>query len=256
MIFLLQGVLSHFPRPSITCMFARHDPAHQAPTLPSYSRYLTTSLPPSSLWNCPARIKDLQNFCCIAKMAAVTSVNHQSQNSSSMSFPSFRSQIIGTWDLVSYVGININNPEDIIYPLGKEAKGQIMYTNDGYMSALLQQGNLKPFEHDWKHGTIEELASAAKNTMAYGGPYYVEERPGNPQQIVHHVQISMHPNLTNTLQIRCAELFEESGRDYLMLGPQTATEWDGVVRLLRLKWQKRSQNDVPRPPPEAKELKL
>ena len=169
---------------------------------------------------------------------------------------SFRSRLIGTWDLVYYVGTNINDPDDVFYPMGKEAKGQIMYNNDGYMAALLQEGNLKPFANDWKSGDVQELATAAKGTMAYGGPYYLDKESGKPQKIIHHAQISMHPNLTNTLQIRSAELFEEDGKDYIMLGPELPVEWEGAQRLLRLKWQKRSYNDATHPPPDAKEQKL
>src|ERR1700744_1777907 len=100
--------------------------------------------------------------------------------------PSFRSRIVGTWDLVHYVAINPEDPDDIVYPMGKEAKGQIMYTNDGYMAALLQDGDVKPFEQGWKHGNTEELADAAKKTMAYAGPFYLDEETCEPQKIVHH----------------------------------------------------------------------
>ncbi|EXJ55927.1 hypothetical protein A1O7_08858 [Cladophialophora yegresii CBS 114405] len=174
---------------------------------------------------------------------------------------SFRSRIIGTWDLVYYIAINAEDPNDVVYPMGKDAKGQIMYTHDGYMAALLQAGDLRPFEHDWNHGTTEELAAAAKKTMAYGGPFYLDEEgprpePGTPRTIIHHAQISMHPNLIDTLQVRRAELFQEDGHEYIMLGPESPTEWEGTRRLLRLKWRKRDQNNATKPPREARELKL
>jgi hypothetical protein len=170
--------------------------------------------------------------------------------------PSFRSRIIGTWDLVFYIAINPEDPDDVVYPMGQDAKGQIMYSNDGYMAALLQEGGLKPFEHDWKHGTVEELADAAKKTMAYGGPFYLDEEPGRPQTIVHHAQISMHPNLINTLQVRLADLRQEDGHDYIMLGPESPIEWEGTERVLCLKWRKRPQNNATQPPHGARELKL
>ena len=171
-------------------------------------------------------------------------------------FQSFRSRILGTWDLVYYIGTNISNPEDVLHIMGEQAVGQIMYTNDGYMAALLQEDNLKPFDRGWKNGNVEELASAARKTMAYGGAYYVDEETGKPQKIVHHAEISMCPNLTNTLQIRCAELLQEDGQDYIILGPEAPIEWEGVQRLVRLKWQKRSQNIATHPPPDAREQKL
>ena len=170
--------------------------------------------------------------------------------------PSLRSRIIGTWDLVHYIGTNVDNPEDIMYPMGKDAKGQIMYSNDGYMSALIQCGDLQPFENGWNNGTTEEWAIAAKTTMAYGGPFYLDEASGKPQTIVHHAQISMHPNLVDSSQVRCADIIQEDGHDYIILGPELPTQWEGTMRLLRLKWQRRPQNNAVRPPPGAKELKL
>ena len=170
--------------------------------------------------------------------------------------PSLRSRIIGTWDLVYYIGINPEDPKDIVYPTGKEAKGQIMYSNDGYMAALLQWGDLKPFEKGWNNGTTEEWATAAKKAMAYAGPFYLDEEAGKPQTIVHHAQLSMHPNLIDTLQVRCADIIREDGQDYIILGPASPTEWEGCIRILRLKWQRRSLNNATQPPPGAKELKL
>ncbi|OCT45173.1 hypothetical protein CLCR_06345 [Cladophialophora carrionii] len=188
-------------------------------------------------------------------MSASTPVP-QDLTSTPAAMTSFRSRIIGTWDLVYYIAINPEDPDDIVYPMGNDAKGQIMYSSDGYMAALLQEGNLKPFEHHWKHGNTEELATAAKKTMAYGGPFYLDEDPGKPQTIVHHAQISMHPNLINTLQVRRAELIQEDGREGLILGPESPSEWEGTQRLLRLKWRKRSQNNATKPPHDARELKL
>ncbi|KAJ9604311.1 hypothetical protein H2200_011145 [Cladophialophora chaetospira] len=185
-----------------------------------------------------------------------TTVQDRVTTSPPISTPSLRSRIIGTWDLVHYIGTNIENPEDIMYPLGKDARGQIMYSNDGYMSALLQVGDLTPFEKGWNNGTTEEWAIAAQCTMAYAGPFYLDEAPGKPQTIVHHAQISIHPNLIDTLQVRCAEIIQEDGHDYIVLGPELPTDWEGSKRLLRLKWRKRPQNNATRPPPEAKELKL
>ncbi|KIW86309.1 hypothetical protein Z517_01705 [Fonsecaea pedrosoi CBS 271.37] len=183
-------------------------------------------------------------------------MSDRSETPSPTAMPSFRSRVIGTWGLVSYVAINLEDPQDIVYPMGKECKGQIMYSKDGYMAALLQEADLESFDHDWKDGTTQELANAAKKTIAYCGPFYLDEEHSKQQKIVHHAQISVHPNWINTLQIRCADMFEEDGRDYIMLGPESPTEWQGVKRLLRLKWRKLTQNDAAQPPADAKELKI
>ena len=44
-------------------------------------------------------------------------------------------QVIGTWKLVSYETQDADG--NIVYPLGKDAKGFIMYNPDGYMSAQI-----------------------------------------------------------------------------------------------------------------------
>ena len=47
----------------------------------------------------------------------------------------FREQVIGTWKLLEYTRINTDGKR--YYPLGKDATGFLMYTQDGYMSAQL-----------------------------------------------------------------------------------------------------------------------
>ena len=44
-------------------------------------------------------------------------------------------QVIGTWSLVSYQSTDKDG--NVIYPLGEDAKGFIMYNPDGYMSAQI-----------------------------------------------------------------------------------------------------------------------
>ena len=170
---------------------------------------------------------------------------------------SFRSRILGTWDLVYYIGTNISNPEDVLHIMGEEAVGQIMYTNDGYMAALLQEGNLKPFDRGWKNGNVEELASAARKTMAYGGAYYVDEETwkaskNRPLRRDQHVP-KPDQHLANPMR-RAAPKRTAKTTSYLVL--KLPIEWEGVQRLVRLKWQKRSQNTATHPPPDAREQKL
>lgn len=169
---------------------------------------------------------------------------------------SFRTRMIGAWSLVSYCAINSEDPQDIIYPIGEGCSGQIIYSKDGYMAAMLQAANIEPFEHDWKSTTATERAHAAKNTIAYCGPFHIEEIPGNKQTVQHHVKVSLVPNWIDTLQIRRAELSTEGGLDYLTLGPNHAVELYGVQRILRLKWQKLPENNAPQPPAGIPELKL
>ena len=49
-----------------------------------------------------------------------------------------RANLIGAWTLQSYVSMSIDG-SDVVYPLGVDARGIIMYTPDGYMSAQLMR---------------------------------------------------------------------------------------------------------------------
>jgi Lipocalin-like domain len=51
-----------------------------------------------------------------------------------------RANLIGAWTLQSYVSTAIDG-SDVVYPLGVDARGIIMYTPDSYMSAQLMRAD-------------------------------------------------------------------------------------------------------------------
>ena len=50
--------------------------------------------------------------------------------------------LIGAWRLVTY---EAHTGDDVLYPLGEDASGYIMYTPDGYMSVLMMAAGRKNF---------------------------------------------------------------------------------------------------------------
>jgi hypothetical protein len=130
----------------------------------------------------------------------------------------------------------------------KACKGQLLYTHDGHMAALLQWPDVEPYEHGWSRGLHMELAATARKTMMYSGPYYLDEQPGNMQRIFHHPIVSVPPNWIDTLQPRLAEIIEESGRTFLTLGPVEPVDDNGTPRLLQLRWVKMEPNNATEPP--------
>lgn len=172
--------------------------------------------------------------------------------------PLQRSRIIGTWELVRYVGINNDDPEDFIYPMGPNAIGQIMYSSDGYMSVVLQCRHIERFDGRWCEGTNEEYGTVGRKTFAYAGPYYLDENtsPFEHQTIVHNIEFAVHPNLIGFSQVRCAEIEEEDGHEYLTLGPTHLVFMQGAKRICKLRWRKRTENTATHPPPELKEHQL
>ncbi|KAK4946794.1 hypothetical protein LTR10_014296 [Elasticomyces elasticus] len=166
--------------------------------------------------------------------------------------PSFLSRVLGAWELLTYTATNIEDDNDVLYPMGEQCKGQIVYTHDGYMTAVLQWGDVEPYERGPTRGTTRELANAGKKTMSYCGPFYLDEQPGNKQKIIHHAKIALPPNWISTLQLRLAEMTEEDGQVFLTLGPEALLEHKGVKRDVRLKWRKLPPNDTSKVPREVK----
>lgn len=100
-----------------------------------------------------------------------------------------RERIVGTWDLVEY---SMASDNDVHYPLGPDARGLIMYTPGGFMSAQLMTPERPPFRAPYVHGgESDELIIAARGYLAYSGPFHVDEET----RTVHHVTtVSLFPN--------------------------------------------------------------
>ena len=72
-----------------------------------------------------------------------------------------RTNLIGAWTLQSYEARSTDGT-NVTYPLGVDAKGIIMYTADGYMSAQLMRSGQTPFGRDAAYlARDDELATAA-----------------------------------------------------------------------------------------------
>jgi hypothetical protein len=107
--------------------------------------------------------------------------------------------IRGTWELVSYTTQD-ERGGPVTYPLGPDARGLIIYTHDGYMSAQLMAPDRPGYDRpDTAGGTNAQHAAAAAGYLAYSGPYAIDEATG----IIHHeVVVSLLPNWLETVQLR------------------------------------------------------
>jgi hypothetical protein len=101
-----------------------------------------------------------------------------------------RERIVGTWELVEYSMTSAGG--DVHYPLGPDARGLIIYTADGFMSAQLMTPERPHFHSPNVHGgESDELSIAARGYLAYSGPFHVDEET----RTVHHVTaVSLFPN--------------------------------------------------------------
>jgi hypothetical protein len=101
-------------------------------------------------------------------------------------------ELIGTWRLVSYTAQDARSGP-VLYPLGEDAAGLIIYTQDGYMSAQLMR------THRDGHAGAPPSAPTTADYLAYAGPYTVDEAAG---VVRHDVVVSLLADWLNTTQLR------------------------------------------------------
>ncbi|RAO65505.1 uncharacterized protein BHQ10_001517 [Talaromyces amestolkiae] len=117
-----------------------------------------------------------------------------------------RKDLIGTWKLVSYTSKPAGKDGPIEYPLGKDAKGYIIYTADGYMSAQIMRPGSKFYSSLDPFATADdEAADAARHYLAYNGPFEVIEHEGKVA-VKHHADLALVPNWVGSQQLRFCEL--------------------------------------------------
>ena len=95
--------------------------------------------------------------------------------------------LIGAWRLETY---EARTGDEVLYPLGEDAKGYIMYTPDGYMSVLMMAAGRTNFAAgDMLAGTDEEKLAAASTFIAYCGQYeFLGDR------VIHKIETAFYPN--------------------------------------------------------------
>jgi Lipocalin-like domain len=164
--------------------------------------------------------------------------------------PSFRSQLVGAWELVSVRAHKEDDPSDVILPMGPNPRGIIMYTNDGHMSCQQQEPGAPLYSgtRDFGDGTATELAETAKRYLAYSGPYFLEEIDGEPPKLWHGMTVSLVPNWVGQVQKRVVEITEEGGEKFLILAPEKAAMTRGEVRVVQIKWRRLPENHASSPP--------
>jgi hypothetical protein len=115
---------------------------------------------------------------------------------------SIRSQLVGTWELVSSVD-HLKNGSTRAYPdAGPHGKGFLIYSADGYMCAQL----MNPDRPQWKdedQPTDAEKISAFDGFSSYCGQYEVNES----EAVVYHLpKTASFPGFVGTRQRRPATL--------------------------------------------------
>lgn len=151
-----------------------------------------------------------------------------------------RDQLIGAWHLESYVE-EPTGDSPTIYRMGKEPKGLIMYTPDGYMSAQLMHPERVQFASgDWFDGTDAEYRSEATTYIAYSGRFFVDEAA---QSLRHEMQVSLYPGWVGQVQPRGVRI----EGDLLHLSSLSPIMSGGVEVMSYLTWRRAPANHAAEP---------
>jgi hypothetical protein len=140
---------------------------------------------------------------------------------------SVRDSLVGTWRLVSYEAHDANG--NISYPLGKNVKGLLCYTEEGFMSVQVMKED-RPRPNDPHFSLMEEIVAAANGYVAYAGRFTVEEAVG---LVKHQVELSLSPTWVGTEQIRSVTF--RTGHLYLQGG---SVEVNGLSQAPHTVWEK------------------
>ena len=132
----------------------------------------------------------------------------------------------GTWKLVAWR--RISGDGDVSYPLGKDARGQLIYTPNGDMAVQIAGPGRSPLPtEDPLGGDAAARAGAYSTYLAYFGAYEVQG-----QQVIHHIDQSLFPNWSGEEQVR---LFG-GGDDQLVLRTPPMRLGDGTTVVNELAW--------------------
>lgn len=139
--------------------------------------------------------------------------------------------VIGTWLLVSY---ELRNGESgVVYPLGRDAQGQIIYDNAGNMSCHLINPHPPARPDDARDGVTYEARMSYERYSSYFGRYDID---AVSRKIHHHVVGALMPGWAGTTVVRS---YAFDGPDSLTLSAMTGSGDQQAV----LKWQRaRSEN--------------
>lgn len=165
--------------------------------------------------------------------------------------PSLRSQIIGAWELAEYSAWLPDDELNLIYPMGSDARGFIIYTPDGYMSAQLTASFTQNLSDKGDSDVADtDFLQSWGNYIAYTGPFYLDEegdKQGRPI-LMHKMAITNCSYLVGGTQRRICQITDEKEGRFLDLSLDEPMVFSGVKRLIRVRWRRVPSNTASSPP--------
>jgi hypothetical protein len=146
------------------------------------------------------------------------------------------SALHGTWRLSRWDYTVNGEPRG--FPMGEDAIGQIIYSPDGHMSAILSVAERPPVAATAFHqATTAERNNAALTYVSYAGTWDLTN-----DVVTHHVSFALFPNWVGTDLERSVTW---AGETLILTGvPETTASGKTVVN--RLFWQRATQPPTPR----------
>jgi hypothetical protein len=130
-------------------------------------------------------------------------------------------QLVGAWELAEWS--ERHGDGTTAYPLGEDARGQLLYSGDGHVAAQLVRADRITFgSDDWRDASVDEGGRAFKEYFGYFGTYSIDL---TRQAVVHQVEGAWFPNVEHRDQERMFTF--EDGRLVL----DADTDW-GKVRIV------------------------
>jgi Lipocalin-like domain len=109
-----------------------------------------------------------------------------------------RAALLGAWRLLSLR--NVQPDGTVSYPLGPGAVGQLVYSENGRMSAQLMRPGTPGFQaENAQQATDAEKLAAYGNYTGYYGSFRIDADAG---AVIHEVEGSTFPNMIGTDQVR------------------------------------------------------
>ncbi len=132
--------------------------------------------------------------------------------------------LIGTWSLVS---IEDHRAPSVLFALGPNPRGIIIYTATGEMAVQIARDPQSKFSSGYERAKPEEIKTAYEGYYAYFGKYDVDF---DRKIVTHHVEASLRPM---EIGLNYERTFELSG-DRLILIPME----NGKQEPARLTWRR------------------
>ena len=114
--------------------------------------------------------------------------------------------LVGAWELVRWT--SLKNDQTDGYPMGEDAKGQIIYSADGRMSGFLMRTDFQ--------SEPRGIPARYDTSLAYGGTYHIDG-----DQVVHDVLYATIPHWIGG-QLRRVFDPQENGDLLLRTEPETS----------------------------------